>query len=314
MNTQRNKLYLKRFFGIAFFLQLIRFAALKAQQEPLYTQYMLNTNSVNPAYAGTRNTMNLLTSMRLQWMGVDRNTYNLSMHTPLNNHNTGVGFSVVDDTYGPVSNLYLNFNYAYRVHLTDKIILSMGLKGCIYSYNYYVGPDAGSSFIAYNYDYLQKEKLNVGAGLFLYSDRWYAGFSVPTMLEPDLDEYNSSSGELSELERHYYLMGGYVFDLNKDWKLMPSAILEAVENSSTSLDIAAQFIYLDSYKLGVSYRSGGIFALLANAKFYKKFTFGYSYVVATSKSMAYNRDCQEIVLSYDFDGLLKKKATTPRYF
>lgn len=102
-----------------------------AQQEHQYTQYMFNTVSVNPAYAGTRDAMNLLLLSRNQWTGFEGapKTHTFSMHTPISNYKMGVGLSVVADEIGPVRNYYINFNYAYRVQLTQKMTLSMGIKG-----------------------------------------------------------------------------------------------------------------------------------------------------------------------------------------
>jgi type IX secretion system PorP/SprF family membrane protein len=104
-----------------------------AQQEPQYTQYMFNTMSVNPAYTGTRDALSATFLTRHQWAGMDGapRTYDFSVHTPLNNYNMGVGFSVVSDNYGPVRNLFFNLNYAYRVRLSQSTILSMGIKGSL---------------------------------------------------------------------------------------------------------------------------------------------------------------------------------------
>ncbi len=308
---------LKKGVGIIMVLQLFWFVNLRAQQEPLYTQYMFNTVSVNPAYTGTRNAMNILLLSRLQWVGIDGapRTYNFTMHTPLNNYKMGVGFSIVSDSYGPVTNSYFNFNYAYRINVTDKVILSMGLKGGIY--NYYVGlndlnPGNTDESISGNYE--KKVNPNVGAGLYLYSDKWYLGLSVPTLIETNLSQYSSSSGEMTDLERHYYLMGGYVLNMNKDFKFKPSAIYTAVEGSSMSLDVTALFLYKNAFWFGASYRFGDAVALIANVQLNRQLMVGYSYDVTTSELSSYSNGSHEIVVSYDFDRFVKKKVVTPRYF
>ncbi|MCW3789804.1 PorP/SprF family type IX secretion system membrane protein, partial [Plebeiibacterium sediminum] len=222
-------------------------AEVKAQQEPLYTQYMFNTVSVNPAYAGTRNAMNVLLLSRLQWAGLDGapRTYNLTMHTPLNNYKMGLGFSIVKDTYGPVDNTYFNFNYAYRVNVSENMILSMGIKGGIY--NYYVGLNdvfvQNGSDASFSGNYDKKLQPNAGMGLYLYSNKWYAGFSIPKLIQTDLSGDQMTTSNVSDLRRHYFVMAGYVFDLSSDLKFKPSFINKVVEGAPPSTDITGQFLY-----------------------------------------------------------------------
>nr|WP_319400951.1 type IX secretion system membrane protein PorP/SprF [uncultured Carboxylicivirga sp.] len=290
----------------------------KAQQEPLYTQYMFNTVSVNPAYAGTRNTMNVLLLSRIQWTGLEGapRTYNLTMHTPLNNYKMGLGFSIVKDSYGPVDNTYFNFNYAYRINVSENTILSMGIKGGIY--NYYVGlsdlsvEDGSDASFSGNYE--RKTQPNAGMGLYLYSKKWYAGFSIPKLIQTDLSGNQVTTSNISDLRRHYFLMAGYVFDLNEDFKFKPSFINKVVEGAPPSTDITAQLLYKNSYWIGTTYRWGDAFAVIANIQLSKQLMVGYSYDFSVSNLATYNNGSHEIIISYDFDGFLKNKVISPRYF
>ncbi len=290
----------------------------KAQQEPLYTQYMFNTVSVNPAYAGTRNAMNILALSRLQWAGLEGapRTNSLTMHTPINNYKMGVGFSIVSDKIGPVNNFYFNFNYAYRVNLTEKMVLSMGIKGGIYNYkagldDLNVGSGTDASF---NGNVEQKWQPNAGAGLYLYSDKWYAGFSIPKLIQTDLSGNQTTASNLSSLKRHYFLMAGYVFDINQDFKFKPSFINKVVEGAPPSTDVTAQVLYLNKYWLGATYRFGDALAFLANIQLNRQLMVGYSYDFSVSSLNHYNNGSHEIIISYDFDGFLKKKVISPRFF
>ncbi len=293
-------------------------AEVKAQQEPLYTQYMFNTVSVNPAYAGTRNAMNVLLLSRLQWAGLDGapRTYNLTMHTPLNNYKMGLGFSIVKDTYGPVDNTYFNFNYAYRVNVSENTILSMGIKGGIY--NYYVGLNdvfvQNGSDASFSGNYDKKLQPNAGMGLYLYSNKWYAGFSIPKLIQTDLSGDQMTTSNVSDLRRHYFIMAGYVFDINNDLKFKPSFINKVVEGAPPSTDITGQFLYKNAYWLGASYRIGDAVALIANVQLNKQLMVGYSYDFSVSNLATYNNGSHEIIISYDFDGFLKNKVISPRYF
>ncbi len=289
----------------------------RAQQEPLYTQYMFNTVSVNPAYAGTRNAMNMLLLSRVQWAGLEGapRTYNFTMHTPLNNYKMGLGFSIVSDSYGPVDNSYFNFNYAYRVNLTNKIILSMGIKGGIYNYhvglnNLAIGDGSDASF-SENQEHNWQP--NAGMGLYLYSGKWYAGFSIPKLIQTTFSE-EASISNVSDLRRHYFLMAGYILDLNSELKFKPSVINKVVEGAPPSTDVTAQFLYQDTYWFGATYRFGDALAFIANVQLNKQLMVGYSYDFSVSDLAKYNSGSHEIIISFDFDGFLKNKVISPRYF
>ena len=314
---QKSTSILKRItLGLVVLLGL-NISQVKAQQEPLYTQYMFNTVSVNPAYAGTRNAMNIIALSRIQWAGLEGapRTHNITMHTPLNNYKMGLGFSVVSDNIGPVNNFYFNVNYAYRVNITEKMVLSMGVKGGIY--NYKVGLNelnVGDTDAAFTGNLEQKFQPNAGAGLYLYSDKWYAGLSIPKLVQTDLSGERTTASNLASLKRHYFLMAGYVLDINTNFKFKPSMINKVVEGAPPSTDVTAQVLYLEKYWLGATYRWGDAVAFLANIQINKQLMVGYSYDFTTSNLNSYNRGSHEILLSYDLDGFLNKKVISPRFF
>ncbi|MCW3806924.1 PorP/SprF family type IX secretion system membrane protein [Plebeiibacterium marinum] len=309
---------LKKIFWVSIVLLALCSVKVQAQQEPLYTQYMFNTVSVNPAYAGTRNAMNMLLLSRVQWAGLEGapRTYNFTMHTPINNYKMGLGFSIVADSYGPVDNTYFNFNYAYRINITEETVLSMGIKGGIY--NYHVGLydlNVGSdSDVSFNGTYEKKFQPNAGMGLYLYGKNWYTGFSIPKLIQTDLTGTQTAASNISDLKRHYFLMAGYVFDVNNDLKFKPSFINKVVEGAPLSTDVTAQLLYKNTYWVGATYRLGDAVAFLANVQLNRQLMVGYSYDFSVSSMASYNNGSHEIIISYDFDGFLNKKVKSPRYF
>lgn len=304
--------------ALCMFVLLLCSGKVSAQQEPLYTQYMFNTVSVNPAYAGTRNAMNVLLLSRMQWTGMAGapRTYDFTMHTPLNNYKMGLGLSVVSDNHGPVNNYYINVNYAYRVQLSDELTLSMGIKGGIY--NYYVNLSdlnvGGSGDNAFMSNVEQRFQPNAGLGLYMYTDKYYVGASVPKLIQTELSGEQSSYSSLSDLKQHFFIMGGYVFDLNKNLKFKPSVLTKVVTGAPLSTDVTAQFLLKDTYWLGATYRVGDAVALIGNIKLNKQLMVGYSYDFTVSELNNYNNGSHEIIVSYDFDGFLKNKVKSPRYF
>ncbi|TRX70925.1 type IX secretion system membrane protein PorP/SprF [Carboxylicivirga sp. M1479] len=312
-----NRLYKNTLVVLSALLLFVGVQKVQAQQEPLYTQYMFNTVSVNPAYAGTRNAMNVLLLSRMQWTGMEGapRTYDFTMHTPLNNYKMGLGLSVVSDSHGPVNNYYINVNYAYRVSLSESLTLSMGVKGGIY--NYYVNLtnlNVGDEDVAFMDNVEQRFQPNAGLGLYLYADKYYFGASVPKLIQTTLNGEQSTTGSLSDLKQHVFLMGGYVFDINEDVKLKPSVLTKIVNGAPPSTDITAQCLYKDTYWLGATYRIGDAVALIGNIRLNKQLMIGYSYDFTVSELNNYNNGSHEIIISYDFDGFLKNKVKSPRYF
>lgn len=193
----------------------------------------------------------------------------------------------------------------------------MGIKGGIY--NYYAGlkdvflgnSDVDPSFYG---NIEQKLNPNAGVGFYLYNDRYYAGFSVPRLIENKLSDFEYNGTVLNEMKRHYFLMAGYVFDAGSNWKIKPSFIEKVVEGATPSTDITLQGLYKNTYWLGTTYRFGDALAFLAAIQLNRQLMVGYSYDITTSHLATYNKGSQEIVLSYDFDGLMKNKVKSPRYF
>lgn len=288
-----------------------------AQQEPQYTQYMFNTMSVNPAYTGTRDALSATLLARHQWAGMDGapRTYDFSVHTPLNNYNMGIGLSVISDNYGPVKNLFFNINYAYRIRLSQSTILSMGLKGSLFNYHVNLsGLNTDFTDPAFEQDLEQKFKPGFGAGIYLYSDRFYAGISAPRLLETDLNGNQTTTGSITELKRHYYFMTGVVLGNKDSFRFRPSLITRAVEGAPFSAEITGQFIFNQLVWAGASFRTNQAVAMLAGVRISPQLMVGYSFDFPVSKLKPFDNGAHEVVISYDFKGFTEEKLVSPRYF
>lgn len=284
------------------------------QQEPMFTQYTFNPISVNPAYAGTTNALNINMLTRLQWVGLDGapTTYSLAAHTPYNKKKVGLGVTLITDEVGPIKNTYFTVNYAYRVNLTEGIKLSMGLKGGVVSYKASIRDlelnDVGDPVFAGND---RRINPNLGAGLYLYSEKYYAGFSAPKLFETTLDEENQQG---NEMRRHYYIIGGYILPINESIIFKPTVLFKAVEGSPLSTDLTAQFLMKNKLWLGVMYRIGDALGLFVDVKVTEQLTIGYGYDYSLNGLTGFNKGTHEFVLSYDFYKFHGSKVKSPRYF
>lgn len=296
---------------------LVSFAKeMQAQQEPQYTQYMFNMMSVNPAYTGTSDAMNALMLSRWQWVGVEGapRSHTFALHTPINEKKIGVGASVIADNIGPVTNTYVNVNYAHRVSLSEKLTLSLGLKGGVYNYHVALSKLAlNEQDNTFAEDYKKNFQPNIGAGGYLYTRDYYVGISVPKLLKTDLEEVGTDEIP-TELKRHFFITAGYVFELNSEWKLKPSFINKMVEGAPPSLDLTAQALYLDKFWLGTTYRIGDALAFLFDVQVNRQLIIGYSYDLTLSGMSDNSNGTHELLISYDFKGFSNDKVKSPRYF
>lgn len=279
------------------------------QQDPQYTQYMYNQNVLNPAYAGSRGVFSLNMLGRTQWVGVDGapQTMTLSMHSPVGK-SVGLGLSVIHDEIGPAKEDNLYADFSYTIHTSDEGKLAFGLKAGFSFLNVrsLTGIDSGDAVLT---DPVNLASPNFGAGLFYYTQKFYAGLSVPNFLETKhLD--NTSSSYASE-KKHYFFTTGFVFDLNDNVKLKPSAMVKATIGAPVSIDLSANAFINDMFELGLSYRLDDSISAMFGVQISKDMRLGYAYDYTTSNFGQFNSGSHEIMLLIDFN---KNKIKSPRYF
>ncbi|MET1260965.1 MAG: type IX secretion system membrane protein PorP/SprF [Flavobacteriaceae bacterium] len=282
-----------------------------AQQLPQFTQYMFNTISVNPAYAGSRETMNLTALHRNQWAGLDGNptTSTFSFHTPLKNEKVGVGLSYITDQLGFENTNYVYGDFSYTVQVAFETKLSFGLKAGFTNYKL-DNPDVNDPFFTSNFN---SWKPNFGAGVYLSSNRWYAGVSSPRILNTDLND-----NEFEALERNsYYAVGGLVLDLSLDIKFRPGFITKFTNGAPATYDLTSSFLFYEKFWLGASYRfnDASNFGAFMDYQVSKDIRIGYAYDLPTSTIRPYTGGTHEVILI--FEPRLNKRTDlykSPRYF
>ncbi len=288
-----------------------------AQQDPMFTQYMHNPVSINPAYAGSSGTLNFVSMHRQQWVGMDGapKTLTLSVNSPLFNYNVGVGLSLIYDVIGPVKQTGIYADYAYHLKITTKTKLAFGLKGGVNMYDVNLQNLRGAQdddYVAFNG--IRKMYLpNFGVGSYLYSDRFYLGFSIPKMLQNSLSDNDNTLDLANKEERHIFLTGGVVIDLTENIKFKPSAILRMVSGSPLSSEISAAILLNDRLWLGAMYRFGDSFGGMVKFNLTSQLSVGYSYDLTHSGLSPYNQGTHEVYVSYDL-AFKNKKILSPRYF
>ncbi len=307
---------MKRFSEIILVVGVFLFSVLaKAQQDPQYTQYMYNMNVINPAYAGSQGTLSIGLLYRTQWVGFEGapKTVTASINAPVG-RNVGLGFTAIADEIGPVKEQNIYADFSYTINTSDVGRLAFGIKG-------------GATFQRIDFQGLttvEKEDPlidvnnlneiypNVGAGVFYYAERFYAGVSIPNILETRYFEKNGGAISKASEKMHYFFTTGYVFDLSESLKFKPSMLVKAATGAPVSIDLSGNVLIHEKIELGLSYRLDDSVSAIISLFVQPNFRIGYAYDYTTSNLGDYNSGSHEIMLHYNIDN--SRQGKSPRFF
>jgi len=286
-----------------------------AQQDAQYTNYMYNTININPAYAGSRGVASIFGLYRTQWVGLDGApvTSTASFNSPIENSNLGIGLSFVNDRIGASNETSISADVSYTIRTSDTYKLSFGVKGT-------------ANLLDVDYSKLNRYDIidpkfqnninsefspNIGAGLYFYSDKLYLGLSVPNILEAD--QYNDNDVATSLERMHFYLIGGYVFDLSPSLQFKPAVMCKTVVGSPMQVDLSANFMFNEKFVLGAAWRWDAAASFMAGFQVSQGLYIGYGYDLETTQLANYNSGSHEIFLRFE---LFKKheRVVSPRFF
>ena len=303
-----------------FLLYFLLFLAmgLYGQQDAQYTQYMYNTVSVNPGYAGSRGHLSIAALYRAQWVGLEGapKTQTLNIHSPIGYRGLGMGISVVNDQIGPTSETYFDLDFSYTLQLAKEARLSFGLKGSLNLLDIRfseLNQDPNNPDATLQQDIQNRITPNVGAGIYYHTQRFYAGLSVPRFLETS--HFEESSLSTAREQMNYYLITGYVWDLNPLWKFKPALLSKVTAGAPLQLDLSANFMYNDKLIMGAAYRWDAAISGMVGFQMSPAFLIGIAYDKETTAlgSARFNDGSFEVILRYDFIKAVGN-IKSPRFF
>lgn len=291
---------------------------LNAQQDPQYTQYMFNTMSVNPAYTGSRGAFSTNLLYRSQWVGLTGapETKTFNFHTPLGvTESTGIGLSIVDDRIGPAVQTYFDIDFSYTIYIAATGKLSFGLKagGNLLDVNFNeLDLDDGTDTVFQN-NIDNRFSPDLGVGLYYHTDSFYVGLSAPSLIETTF--FDSAAISESAERINYYLIAGYVFELNPTLMFKPAVLTKAVSGAPVGVDLSANFLINNKFMLGAAYRLDAAVSALAGFQISDQFFAGFAYDAETSDlgNTMFNSGSFEVFLRFEIQKQ-QKKFSTPRFF
>ncbi len=276
----------------------------RAQQMPQYTQYMFNDFAINPAIAGIYDYYQIRSNHRFQWVGISDPplTNTISVYGPHASMPMGFGGTIYNDITGPTSRTGISGAYGYNISIDGDMRLSFGLSLGLMQYKV----DGTQITLKEENDIALQDAVystyvpDASVGVYLYAENYYAGFATTQLFNNKLKLFDEKNG-LNKLKSHFFLTGGYNYEINRDFQVEPSMILKGSFPRALQLDINTRVIYQEMAWLGLSFRSQDALSLLLGYNHEKKIYVGYSYDFTVTDLRKYNSGTHEIMIGYRFN-------------
>lgn len=289
----------------------------KAQQHPMYSQYMFNMLNINPAYAGSRGVVSATALYRNQWVNIDGapQTASFSVDMAMKEKKIGVGFQLFDDRLGIERSTGFNASYAFRIQLTNSGTLSLGLQAGVLNYRAYYSQvrtfQAGDPTFSQDIGGFLP---SAAAGVYYNSDKFYIGLSTPALLQTKLSKDNTADvSAATGRDLHLFLATGFVMPLSQELVLKPSALVKAVSGAPLEYDFNANLWIQNTLALGFSYRTGDSYVGMLELQMSRQLRFGYAYDKTFSNLGQLNNGTHELMIRMEF-GKMNDRVASPRYF
>ncbi len=285
-----------------------------AQQNPNYTQYMYNTMTINPAYVGSTDYLNITADYKAQLTGIDGapETNNVGIESPVT-YNLGLGVNITRDVLGPIQELKLDGNFSYSLQLGATTYLAFGLKAGfrVLNVDFTKGVYDNQNDPAFMNN-IDNEFLGIlGAGTYLYTDRWYLGLSTPNFFSQEY--FNEENTQVETEEMSIFLIGGYIFDISPKTKFKPAVLFDYVQGAPLRTNLSGNFLLYERLTLGLAYSMDASVGALAGFQITDSIFIGYAYEYNTSDFNQYNDGSHELLIKFS---LARKRGATysPRFF
>lgn len=281
-----------------------------AQQDPIYSQYLTNPITINPAYAGINNQFNARVQFRTQWAGLDANpqTFNANGNISIVQNKVGLGLMLLHDQLGDIRNMEFSIPVSYKIRLKESYI-SFGMQAGFVNQrnnpNKLTIRDPGDpAFNSYS-----ETVFNLGTGVMLKHDKYKIGFSVPRLLPTTI---NPSGSSIELYRQQYYLFGSYNHHLNDKLWLKPSVLIRGTSGAPLSFDLNATMTFREYYSGGLFTRNfnsyGALLQVLLN-----NYCIAYVFELPGGKNTNPRFTSHEISISIS-KGLLTYHDLVPKVF
>lgn len=287
---------------------------------PVYSQYLQNGLLINPAYSGTRGSLSGFLSYRMQWMGIpDAPVFQtFSLNAPMKNDKVGLGLMAQFMQFGFTKSQSIYASYAYHIKLKSGK-LSFGLKGGFdrsnTDYSGLVTTTLNDPVFTGN----EKPYFlpNIGAGIYYFSEKLFAGMSIPSFLSYRKNSSTSSVEVFHDLKKYELIFsGGGLITFSPALKFKPSVLIDYSLDKTkklTQFDINGNLIFGDMVWIGGSWRtSEQVVVGILQVQLNQQLMFGFSYDYPVGRMNTYSKGSSEFIIRYEFG--YKVSTANTRYF
>jgi len=301
---------------IVLFCLLLSSGILKAQQEPMYSQYMFNMIHINPAYAGNRDVDNITALYRNQWIGLDGapKTASITWDRRQEDSNEGFGLQIYNDKLGIETTTGVQGFFSHHIPFENSF-LALGISAGVLNYK----AEYTRTHTVDPGDPNFQQDVNgwlptFGFGVLYATESWYLGLSIPAMLHTKIEAENYLNQKTIGANNHYFLTGGYIFDMSEEVKMKPSILVKAVKGAPIQYDFNLNGWFQDVLGLGMSYRTGDAVVAMVEIQVMPQLRIGYAYDYTISDLKSYNRGTHEIMLRLEIGSSKSERVMSPRYY
>ncbi|PKP22312.1 MAG: hypothetical protein CVU05_04370 [Bacteroidetes bacterium HGW-Bacteroidetes-21] len=273
-----------------------------SQQMTSFTQYYEDHYQINPGAVGTLSYSPLSFGYRRLWTGMDDAPAMqfISSHV-LVADNMGMGGKIFNYSTGAISKTGIEGTYSYIMRINDKIKLSLGLSLELYQFHLdksrLTMEDMDDNLLLFGSEKLITPDASFGA--YMYANNFYAGLAAYQLFDRKVDLMSDGVFQNKQV-RHYFITGGYTYDINGNWSVQPSALIKVVESGIFQADINAKVTYRQTVSLGISYRTQDAAAICIGFQKERIF-FGYAYDMILTDIKKYSLGSHELMFAFKFN-------------
>ena len=289
-----------------------------AQQDPMYSMYLFDKMLINPAFAGSSGWAVGTAKHRDQYVGLSGRpvTQTFNFHAPIQKKNIGIGFKVVNDNLGILSDQNVALDLSYHLSFAGGK-LSFGIEGGMFRRTIKYGELVLSSKADKAIPATTESSMvpDASAGLYYQKKQFYFGVSRYHLLNQPFSQ-TVNTGSSSRLYAHNYFLMGTVFDLGRLWQMEPSVFVKYQDAGIVQADVNMMFYFDERVGAGVQYRTGDAVVGMLRILITEGLRIAYSYDMTMSPLSGYGKASHEIILSYGIKLLPppQQKEIHPRYY
>ena len=279
---------------------------LKAQQYPLFTNYVLNDFGFNPAIAGTTDYLDVRMTYRTQWTGIDGgpNTRIISAQSALKSVPLGVGGYIFSDVAGQLKRTGVSGALCFGQDIGDIGKIGLGVSGGFYNFKLdkdFLAEEGADMTLGNAMDGKWVPDLSVGT-YFQMNNGAFVGFSVPQILSQKINFNTDQNPARTNLIPHYYVMGGYRYKMSDKVTLEPSVLVKIANAAPVQFDLSLRALLNEKYWVGGSFRSQDAVTAMLGYEISRRMSVAYAYDFTLSDLKNGSKGSHEITLALRLGG------------